>query len=79
MQFLMIGLRLKAVRSNMLVLFIVKEVLYIPMIAVRKKTHSFCYSSPRILYKNSNYYLSSMYVEWQYGQVYMLIEKCWVW
>jgi hypothetical protein len=56
-----------------------KEVLYIPMIAVRKKTHSFCYSSPRILYKNSNYYLSSMYVEWQYGQVYMLIEKCWVW
>ena len=79
MQFLMIGLRLKAVRSNMLVLFIVKEVLYIPMIAVRKKPHSFCYSSPGILYKNSNYYLSSMYVEWQYGQVYMLIEKCWVW
>jgi hypothetical protein len=33
----MIGLRLKAVRSNMLVLFIVKEVLYIPMIACQKK------------------------------------------
>ena len=37
----MIGLRLKAVRSNMLVLFIVKEVLYTPMIACQKKKINF--------------------------------------